>query len=82
LASLVTHGILFCTKLLFSISLHTYSSSPIWHHSYPPNFTNYRGASGMLGTPSSVGPCPTPHSGSQTPLLPPQPAISGFFRGV
>jgi len=49
---------------------------------YPPNFTNYRGVSGMLGTPSGVGPYPAPHSGSQTPLLPPQPAIGGFFRGV
>lgn len=49
---------------------------------YPANFANYRGVSGMLGTPSGVGPYPAPHSGSQTPLLPPQPAISGFFRGV
>ena len=49
---------------------------------YPPNFTNYRGVSGMLGTPSGVGPYPAPHSGSQTPLLPPQTAIGGFFRGV
>jgi hypothetical protein len=50
---------------------------------YPPNYTNYRGMSGIgLGTPSGVGPYPTPHSGTQTPLLPPQQAISGFFRGV
>lgn len=48
---------------------------------YPPNYTNYRGMSGILGTPSGVGPYPAPHSGTQTPLLP-QPAISGFFRGV
>jgi hypothetical protein len=38
--------------------------------------------SGVLGTPSGIGPYPAPHSGTQTPLLPPQPAIGGFFRGV
>ena len=49
-----------------------------------PNYTNYRGISSILGTPSGVGPYPAPHSGTQTPLLPPQPPppISGFFRGV
>jgi hypothetical protein len=49
---------------------------------YPPNYTSYRSMSGVLGTPSGVGPYPAPHSGTQTPLLPPQPAIGGFFRGV
>ncbi|PNF19022.1 hypothetical protein B7P43_G11805 [Cryptotermes secundus] len=48
---------------------------------YPPNYTNYRGMTGILATPSSVS-YPAPHSGSQTPLLPPQTAIGGFFRGV
>ncbi|XP_069676446.1 E3 SUMO-protein ligase RanBP2 isoform X2 [Periplaneta americana] len=49
---------------------------------YPPNYTNYRGMSGILGTPS--GHYPAPHSGTQTPLLPPQPppAIGGFFGRV
>lgn len=48
---------------------------------YPPNYANYRGMTGILGTPSSVS-YPAPPSGSQTPLVPPQTAIGGFFRGV
>ncbi|PSN43549.1 hypothetical protein C0J52_03693 [Blattella germanica] len=47
-----------------------------------PSYTNYRGMSSILGTPSGVGPYPAPHSGTQTPLLPPQPPLGGFFRGV